>query len=149
MRVSFVKIKKSYISPNEMIRSEERLVPKYILINNIDKFYSFKELKKWINSLKYQDEEYFSCHYIIDKFGKVYNIIPVNEVSYHTKNIKINEESIGIAVLSENGKFNKYQKSALKILLNKHKNIPAYIYSDKICSSNMYYYSSHPADLVL
>lgn len=148
MRVSFVKSKKSYIDVGEMTRSCERLNPKYILISDISGFSSFKELKQWINNLKYQDTVYFSCHYVIDKFGNIYNLIPESEVAYHTKNININNESIGIVVMSKNGKFSNNQKKNLKKLLIKSK-IPSYIYPQLLCSRKMSYYNDHPYELVL
>ncbi len=148
MRVSFVKSKKSYIDVCEMTRNCDRLNSKYIVVNDIERFSSFKELKQWINSLKYQDITYFSCHYVIDKFGRIYSLMPVSEMAYHTRNIKINSESIGIVVMGMNGKFSNNQKKSLKKIVKKHK-MPIYIYPQLLCSRKMSYYNDHLYELVL
>lgn len=146
-RVRFVKFKNRYIDRNEMIRSGEKIFPKYCLINEA-KFENFKDFQMYLKSLKYKHDEYFSCHFVIDKFGKIYKLMPISEMSYHTKIIKINMESIGINVLTMSGKFNSNQKKSLKRLVN-FLNKKVHIYQDLLCSQNMEYYTTHRYELDL
>ena len=107
-----------------MTRSKEKITNIQNII--ICPFY-YKDLIKYLESLKFQDEKYLSYHYSINKEGEILNLIPESEVSYPTNNIDFNFTCISVAVYLNNKKArinNKEEESLIyliKILCNKYK----------------------------
>jgi len=63
------------------------------------------QYRLYIESLKRQEDIYFSVHYIIDSKGDVINIVPEKEVSIHDENnLEMNYVTISILLLEEEGK---------------------------------------------
>lgn len=111
-----MKIIKKIINESEMTRSKEarKKTTKILLCP----FYN-KEIIKYIESLKYQDEMYLSFHYLIDYKGKILNIIPDKEVAYPTSCIDLDLEciSIGIYIKEKKEKLVAKQIKSIKYLV--------------------------------
>ena len=111
-----MKIIKKIINESEMTRSKEarKKTTKILLCP----FYN-KEIIKYIESLKYQDEMYLSFHYLIDYKGKILNIIPDKEVAYPTSCIGLDLEciSIGIYIKEKKEKLVAKQIKSIKYLV--------------------------------
>ncbi len=109
------------LNKNEMTRpGEKRKELKKIVVCDA-KIKNIDEMLKKINEIERQDEEYFSYNYVVSSLGKIYLLVPDNEISYFSKKIKVNLESISIGVLLENkGKkiYNENWKNSLIRLLN-------------------------------
>lgn len=117
-----MEIDKKYLEKSEMIRSGENFKRvKYIVIHEaLEKNADIEKEFDNINKLKFQDEKYYSIHYIIGKDGKCVNIIPENEVTYSTNNIELNYNIISIECCyeKENGEFNLKTIENLILLLS-------------------------------
>ena len=117
-----MKIYNKYLKKSYMTRSGEKLKEvKYVVIHSALEKNDVKEEIEKINSLRLQDEIYYSVHYIIGKDGKCINIIPEDEVTYSTNNIELNYSIISIACCyeKESGEFNdKTIETLIKLLSN-------------------------------
>lgn len=111
-----MKILRYYLSKSEMTRRGE-------VIERVEKIVIYKvksskdalQYRLYIESLKRQEDIYFSVHYIIDSKGDVINIVPEKEVSIHDENnLEMNYVTISILLLEEEGKIATF---ALKKLL--------------------------------
>ena len=111
-----MKVIKKIINESEMTRSKEarKKTTKILLCP----FYN-KEMIKYIESLKYQDEMYLSFHYLIDYKGRILNIIPDKEVAYPTSCIDLDLEciSIGIYIKGKKEKLVAKQIKSIKYLV--------------------------------
>ncbi len=111
-----MRVIKKIINESEMTRSKEarKKTTKILLCP----FYN-KEIIKYIESLKYQDEMYLSFHYLIDYKGKILNIIPDKEVAYPTSCIDLDLEciSIGIYIKEKKEKLVAKQIKSIKYLV--------------------------------
>ena len=103
---------------NEMTRCGNKLkCVKRIIIHDT---YNINEIdeRNYINSLKYQDENYYSVHYIIGN-NKCIRCIPEDEISYSTNNLVIDYTSISISCCfdTKNDEFNKYILNSLRRMI--------------------------------
>lgn len=109
------------LNKNEMTRPcEIRKELKKIVVCDT-KITNIWEMLKKIKEVEKQDEEYLSYNYVISSLGRIYSLIPDNEIAYFSKKIKVNLESISIGVLLENEskkKNNEVWKKSLISLLN-------------------------------
>lgn len=141
-----MKTYKSLLEINEMTRSGEKIskVEKVIICP----FYYENEIE-YIESLKYQDEKYLSYHYIIEREGNIFNIVPEEEISYPTNNISFNLKciSIGVYIKEKREKINRKQEKSLisliKNICNKYNlviNKDVLIFYDICCTREFEYY---------
>ena len=116
-----MEIIEKYLKKSYMTRSLEKLKKvKYIVIHEaLEKNNDADEEYEKINNLSYQDELYYSVHYIIGKDGKCLKIIPEDEVSYSTNDVNLNYYIISIECCyeKENCEFNtKTIKKLIQLL---------------------------------
>ncbi len=106
---------------SEMTRSGEKLkcVKRIIIHEAINPYFDEIEERNYINNLKYQDEKYYSTHYIIGKNNKCIRCIPDDEVSYSTNNLIIDYTSISVSCcfFDKNGKIDEEVINSLKKLI--------------------------------
>lgn len=114
-----MEIIEKYLKQSYMTRPKEKLkTVKYIIIHET-KYDNAKKEIEYINNLSYQDEVYYSVHYIIDEYGKCVKLVPENEVTYSTNDIELNYNVISVACcINEDGKIHneKAEDSLVKLL---------------------------------
>ncbi len=112
-----MKILKNYIDVHEMIRGGDKLLEvKGIVVHTSDGITSREKLLKNINLLRKQDVKYLSYHYIIDENASVFQLVPIDEIAYHSQSNYINENYIGICIIEN---INKDIKNRQLISLKK------------------------------
>lgn len=127
MYMENIEIVENYLKKSYMTRSTEKLKKvNYVVIHSAyEKNSNIEKEIARINSLSYQDEKYYSVHYIIGIDGECVNIVPEGEVTYSTNNIELNYYIISIecCIEKETGEFSKKTIKKLVQLLYylKHK----------------------------
>ena len=74
-----------------------KCIKRIIIHENINEGFDQVSERNYINNLKYQDEIYYSVHYIIGKGGKCIRCVPEDEVTYSTNNLVFDYTSISIS----------------------------------------------------
>lgn len=117
-----MEIIEKYLKKSYMTRSTEKLKKvNYVVIHSAyEKNSDIDEEISRINSLAYQDEVYYSVHYIIGKDGECVKVVPEDEVTYSTNNIELNYYIISIECCFEKitGEFSEKTVEKLTQLLS-------------------------------
>lgn len=115
-----MKVYDEIIMKNEMTRKEEkRKVTKKIVLCDA-KCSNITEMLKKIKCMEKQDEKYLSFNYIIESSGKIFKLVPDEEISCFSNSIALDLESIsiGLCVKDNNKMFTKKMKESISFLLN-------------------------------
>lgn len=123
-----MKIYDSILNINEMTRSGEKrkFTTKIVICDTMCK--SIFEVMKKIKKKENENENYLSYNYVIESSGKIFRLVPDDEVSYFSNSIDLNLESISIGICFGNKEAIKKEsknenekkwKESLIYLLNK------------------------------
>ena len=116
-----MKITDNLLTINPMTRSAEKLenVKKIVVHYVGNPNTTALANRNYFESLSKQTEKYASSHYIVGLDGEIMRCIPENEVAWHSGNIDMNRQSIGIENChpDDTGKFNDLTYNSLIDLL--------------------------------
>ena len=113
--------KNLYLSPNFSKKARKNKNIKFIIIHYTGMQSEIESIKR-LTSKKSK----VSCHYLINRKGKVLNMVPDIKVAWHAGKSKwkkfknLNENSIGIELVNKGHKFGyqNYTKSQIRCLIN-------------------------------
>ncbi len=113
--------KNLYLSPNFSKKTRKNKKIKFIIIHYTGMQSEIESIKR-LTSKKSK----VSCHYLINRKGKVLNMVPDIKVAWHAGKSKwkkfknLNENSIGIELVNRGHKFGyqNYTKSQIRCLIN-------------------------------
>lgn len=109
----------SILNINEMTRpNEKRKYTHNVVICDVRCKNIFEVMEK-IKSIEKQDENYLSYNYVIESSGKIFKLIPDEEVSYFSNSIDLDLESISIGVCFKEEEKNNIWKESLSFLIKK------------------------------
>lgn len=115
-----MEVKKYYLTRSDNTRRMEKIEEvKYIVITS-SSFCGASGLKNRniIERLKYKQDREFSCHYIIDLYGSVLNIIPEDEIAICTGDLSVDGKSISIMLTNDYlGQYTKIQMNKMTKLI--------------------------------
>ena len=117
-----MEVTRDYLTINEMSRPGIKLdsVSKLVLHYVLNPGSSAINNRNYFESLKNQNKIYASAHYIIGLSGEIIQLIPDDEVAWHSGNKYMNLNSIGIELchIDKSGRFTEKTINSLIHLLS-------------------------------